>query len=130
MENKINSVNISKTKNEIIQDKHKNSAIKDSVFEIKTLDQKVNDYFSRFYFVKLDELGEDHENYGNIVLNGESHGPIKINLNYIMERAKQKELQKIRHKNKIFFEKINIDDNYSEFDFNQGKNKLIRNFRY
>ena len=103
MENKINSVNISKTKNEIIQDKHKNSAKKDSVFEIKTLDQKVNDYFSRFYFVKLDELGEDHENYGNIVINGESHAPKKINLNYIMERAKQKELQKIKHKNKIFF---------------------------
>ena len=142
MENYINNANVnsnSKVNKEIFitkEDKigkHKNiiKEKKDPVFEIKSLDQKVNDYFSRFYFIKLDELGEDHENYGNIMLNGESHAPIKINLNYIMERAKEKEFQKIRHKDKDkFFEKININDNYSEFDFNQGKNKLIRNFRY
>ena len=142
MEYKINNANInsnSKVNKEIFltkEDKNSNyknnlNVKKDPVFEYKSLDQKVNDYFSRFYFIKLDELGEDHENYGNIVLNGESHAPIKINLNYIMERAKEKELQKIRHNNKDkFFEKININDNYSEFDFNQGKNKLIRNFRY
>ena len=142
MENNINNANVNSNSNvnkEIFitkEDKigkHKNiiKEKKDPVFEIKSLDQKVNDYFSRFYFIKLDELGEDHENYGNIVLNGESHAPIKINLNYIMERAKEKEFQKIRHKDKDkFFEKININDNYSEFDFNQGKNKLIRNFRY
>ena len=114
MEYKINSANNnsnSKLNKEIFItkedkiDKHKNiiKEKKDPVFEYKSLDQKVNDYFSRFYFIKLDELGEDHENYGNILLNGESHAPIKINLNYIMERAKEKELQKITHKDKDKF---------------------------
>ena len=41
-----------------------------------SMSQKVNDYFSKFYFIKLDELGEDHENYGNMNLNGNSHAPL------------------------------------------------------
>ena len=99
-------------------------------FEIKSLSQKVNDYFSRFYFVKLEELGEDRENYGDMVLNGETYHPLKINLNYIMKRAKEKELAKMRHKRNNYFEKINIIDDYSEFNFNNGKNNLIKKLKY
>ena len=66
--------------------------------EILSMGKKVNDYFSKFYFVKLDELGDDHESYGNMVLNGSSHAPLQINIDYIMKRAKKKEFDKIREK--------------------------------
>ena len=99
-----------------------------NIFEKRSMYQKVNDYFSRFYFIKLNELGEDHDIYGNMNFFGRSHAPIKINVDYIMKRAKKKELSKIKNKKKIFYEKFNIDDDYSEFDFNQGQ--LIKRFRY
>ena len=89
-----------------------------------SMGQKVNDYFSKFYFIKLDELGEDHENYGNMIFNGNSHAPLKINVNYIMKRAKKKALEEIRNKKKSSKnEIIIIDDNYSEFDL---KNKIFQ----
>jgi len=91
--------------------------------------KKVNDYFSKFYFVKLDELGDDHESYGNMVLNGSSHAPLQINIDYIMKRAKKKEFDKIREKSPKI-EKIIIDDNYSEFDLKNKNKKLIKNFKY
>ena len=97
--------------------------------EILSMGKKVNDYFSKFYFVKLDELGDDHESYGNMVLNGSSHAPLQININYIMKRAKKKEFDKIRKKSPKI-EKIIIDDNYSEFDLKNKNKKLIKNFKY
>ena len=97
--------------------------------EILSMGKKVNDYFSKFYFVKLDELGDDHESYGNMVLNGSSHAPLQINIDYIMKRAKKKEFDKIREKSPKI-EKIIIDDNYSEFDLKNKNNKLIKNFKY
>ena len=97
--------------------------------EILSMGKKVNDYFSKFYFVKLDELGDDHESYGNMVLNGSSHAPLQININYIMKRAKKKEFDKIREKSPKI-EKIIIDDNYSEFDLKNKNKKLIKNFKY
>ena len=100
-----------------------------NIMEMRSMNQKVNDYFSRFYFIKLKELGEDHVIYGNMNLFGRSYAPIEINVDYIMKRAKKKELSKIKNKTKIFFEKFNIDDNYSEFNFNQA-NQLINKFRY
>ena len=94
-----------------------------------SMSQKVNDYFSKFYFIKLDELGEDHENYGNMNLNGNSHAPLKINVDYIMKRAKKKALEEIRNKKKSSRnEIIMIDDNYSEFDLKNKK--LIKIFQY
>ena len=97
--------------------------------EILSMGKKVNDYFSKFYFVKLDELGDDHESYGNMVLNGSSHAPLQINIDYIMKRAKKKEFDKIREKSPKI-EKIIIDDNYSEFDLKNKNKKLIKNFKY
>lgn len=97
--------------------------------EILSMGKKVNDYFSKFYFVKLDELGDDHESYGNMVLNGSSHAPLQINIDYIMKRAKKKEFDKIRKKSPKI-EKIIIDDNYSEFDLKNKNKKLIKNFKY
>ena len=97
--------------------------------EILSMGKKVNDYFSKFYFVKLDELGDDHESYGNMVLNGSSHSPLQINIDYIMKRAKKKEFDKIREKSPKI-EKIIIDDNYSEFDLKNKNKKLIKNFKY
>ena len=97
--------------------------------EILSMGKKVNDYFSKFYFVKLDELGDDHESYGNMVLNGSSHAPLQINIDYIMKRAKKKEFDKIREKSPKI-EKIIIDDNYSEFDIKNENKKLIKNFKY
>ena len=97
--------------------------------EILSMGKKVNDYFSKFYFVKLDELGDDHESYGNMVLNGSSHTPLQINIDYIMKRAKKKEFDKIREKSPKI-EKIIIDDNYSEFDLKNKNKKLIKNFKY
>ena len=97
--------------------------------EILSMDKKVNDYFSKFYFVKLDELGDDHESYGNMVLNGSSHAPLQINIDYIMKRAKKKEFDKIREESPKI-EKIIIDDNYSEFDLKNKNKKLIKNFKY
>ena len=88
-----------------------------------SMDEKVNEYFSKFYFVKIDELGEDHENYGNMVINGSIHAPLEINIDYIMKRAKKKEFQKIRNKPPKI-EKIVIDDNYSEFNL-KNKNKKL-----
>jgi len=93
------------------------------------MDEKVNEYFSKFYFVKIDELGEDHENYGNMVLNGSIHAPLEINIDYIMKRAKKKEFQKIRNKSPKI-EKIVIDDNYSEFNLKNKNKKLIEIFKY
>ena len=97
--------------------------------EILSMGKKVNDYFSKFYFVKLDELGDDHESYGNMVLNGSSHAPLQINIDYIMKRAKKKEFDKIREKSPKI-EKIIIDDNYSEFDLKNKNKKLIKKFKY
>ena len=97
--------------------------------EILSMGKKVIDYFSKFYFVKLDELGDDHESYGNMVLNGSSHAPLQINIDYIMKRAKKKEFDKIREKSPKI-EKIIIDDNYSEFDLKNKNKKLIKNFKY
>ena len=97
--------------------------------EILSMGKKVNDYFSKFYFVKLDELGDDHESYGNMVLNGSSHAPLQINIDYIMKRAKKKEFDKIRKKSPKI-EKIIIDDNYSEFELKNKNKKLIKNFKY
>ena len=97
--------------------------------EILSMGKKVNDYFSKFYFVKLDELGDDHESYGNMVLNGSSHAPLQININYIMKRAKKKEFDKIRKKSPKI-EKIIIDDNYSEFGLKNKNKKLIKKFKY
>ena len=97
--------------------------------EILSMGKKVNDYFSKFYFVKLDELGDDHESYGNMVLNGSSHAPLQINIDYIMKRAKKKEFDKIREKSPKI-EKIIIDDNYSEFELKNKNKKLIKNFKY
>ena len=97
--------------------------------EILSMGKKVNDYFSKFYFVKFDELGDDHESYGNMVLNGSSHAPLQINIDYIMKRAKKKEFDKIREKSPKI-EKIIIDDNYSEFDLKNKNKKLIKNFKY
>ena len=97
--------------------------------EILSMGKKVNDYFSKFYFVKLDELGDDHESYGNMVLNGSSHAPLQINIDYIMKRAKKKEFDKIRKK-PLKIEKIIIDDNYSEFDLKNKNKKLIKKFKY
>ena len=97
--------------------------------EILSMGKKVNDYFSKFYFVKLDELGDDHESYGNMVLNGSSHAPLQINIDYIMKRAKKKEFDKIRKKSPKI-EKIIIDDNYSEFDLKNKNKKLIKKFKY
>ena len=94
-----------------------------------SMDEKVNEYFSKFYFVKIDELGEDHENYGNMVLNGSIHAPLEINIDYIMKRAKKKEFQKIRNKPPKI-EKIVIDDNYSEFNLKNKNKKLIKIFKY
>ena len=94
-----------------------------------SMDEKVNEYFSKFYFVKIDELGEDHENYGNMVLNGSIHAPLEINIDYIMKRAKKKEFQKIRNKPPKI-EKIVIDDNYSEFNLKNKNKKLIEIFKY
>ena len=94
-----------------------------------SMDEKVNEYFSKFYFVKIDELGEDHENYGNMVLNGSIHAPLEINIDYIMKRAKKKEFQKIRNKSPKI-EKIVIDDNYSEFNLKNKNKKLIKIFKY
>lgn len=100
-------------------------------FEIKTLGHKINDYFSRFYFIKLNELGEDHENYGDMVFKGENYPPLKINLHYIMKRAKEKELAKLENKDDNIYEKIIINDDYSDFDFNDIKNKLlIKNLKF
>ena len=99
------------------------------IMEILSMGKKVNDYFSKFYFVKLDELGDDHESYGNMVLNGSSHAPLQINIDYIMKRAKKKEFDKIREKSPKI-EKIIIDDNYSEFDLKNKNKKLIKNFKY
>ena len=96
---------------------------------ILSMGKKVNDYFSKFYFVKLDELGDDHESYGNMVLNGSSHAPLQINIDYIMKRAKKKEFDKIRKK-PLKIEKIIIDDNYSEFDLKNKNKKLIKKFKY
>ena len=97
--------------------------------EILSMGKNVNDYFSKFYFVKLDELGDDHESYGNMVLNGSSHAPLQINIDYIMKRAKKKEFDKIRKKSPKI-EKIIIDDNYSEFDLKNKNKKLIKKFKY
>ena len=97
--------------------------------EILSMGKKVNDYFSKFYFVKLDELGDDHESYGNMVLNGSSHAPLQINIDYIMKRAKKKEFDKIREKSPKI-EKIIIDDNYSEFDLKNKNKKLIKTIQY
>ena len=78
-----------------------------NIMEMRSMNQKVNDYFSRFYFIKLEELGDDHVIYGNMNLFGRSYAPIEINVDYIMKRAKKKELSKIKNKTKIFFEKFN-----------------------
>ena len=97
--------------------------------ELFSMNKKVNEYFSKFYFIKLDEFGEDHENYGDMIINGRSHAPFKININYILQRAKKKELEKIRNKKSSDeIEKIIIDDNYSEFNF--GQKNIIKRFEY
>ena len=96
----------------------------------KSMDDKVNEYFLRFYSFKLNELGEDKENYGNIDIHGESYPPVKMNLNYIIKRANLNELAKITHRmNKKFYEKMHIDDDYSKLDLNTSKVKLIENFK-
>ena len=64
-----------------------------------------------------------------MVLNGSSHAPLQINIDYIMKRAKKKEFDKIREKSPKI-EKIIIDDNYSEFDLKNKNKKLIKNFKY
>lgn len=96
----------------------------------KSMDDKVNEYFLRFYSFKLNELGEDKENYGNMDIHGESYPPVKMNLNYIIKRANLNELAKITHRmNKKFYEKMHIDDDYSKLDLNTSKVKLIENFK-
>ena len=96
----------------------------------KSMDDKVNEYFLRFYSFKLNELGEDKENYGNMDIHGESYPPVKMNLNYIIKRANLNELAKITHRmNKKFYEKMHIDDDYSKLDLNTSKVKFIENFK-
>ena len=95
----------------------KNHKMGKFIFDDKEyLYDKIHEHFSKLDSIKLDEFGDDEETYGNIIIKGVIYGPRKIKLNYLENRARQEEEEKVKGKinlNNIF----NFDDDDNKFEF-------------
>ena len=112
-------------------------------------------HFMKLELIKFNLFGEDFENYGNIVFNGQTYYPYKLNLDYLANQSKniaQEDLNinmeilnslkkaenpknsksKSKRKGKKETQKIGINTNYKNMFRNRscehiyGKNKNIK----
>ena len=105
----------------------KNHKMDKFIFDNKEyLYDKIYEHFSKIDSIKLDEFGDDEETYGNIKIKGVIYGPRKIKLDYLENRARQEEEEKVTGKinlNNVF----NFDDDDNKFEFiNSSFRKSIK----
>jgi hypothetical protein len=114
---RLNSCITYKSRANIFSPVKKNHKINKIIFDNKEyLYDKIHEHFSKLDSIKLDEFGDDEETYGNIIIKGVIYGPRKIKLNYLENRARQEEEEKVKGKinlNNIF----NFDDDDNKFEF-------------
>ena len=94
----------------------KNNKMGKFIFEKETLYDKIHEHFSKLESIKLDELGDNEETYGNIIIKGVIYEPKKVKLDYLEKRAREEEEEKVKGKinlNNV----INFDDIDSKFEF-------------
>ena len=84
-----------KEKNIIESKENKIQSSKEAINELNK-NQKVNaeninlildKHFMKLELIKFNLFGEDFENYGNIVLNGQTYYPYKLNLDYLANQS-------------------------------------------
>ena len=114
---RLNSCITYKSRANIFSPVKKNHRINKIIFDNKEyLYDKIHEHFSKLDSIKLDELGDNEESYGNIIIKGVIYEPRKIKLDYLENRARQEEEEKVKGKinlNNIF----NFDDDDSKFEF-------------
>lgn len=95
----------------------KNHKMNKFIFDNKEyLYDKIHEHFSKLDSIKLDELGDDEETYGSIIIKGVNYGPRKIKLDYLENRARKEEEEKV--KGKINLSNVfNFDDDDNKFEF-------------
>ena len=79
IDNKENKIQSSKEgKNEFNQNQKVNA---------ENINLILDKHFMKLELIKFNLFGEDFENYGNIVLNGQTYYPYKLNLDYLANQS-------------------------------------------
>lgn len=100
-------------------------------------------HFLTLELIKFNLFGEDFENYGNIVINGETYYPYKLNLDYLANQQSDEikndldidvdilnSLKKADDINKINLKNLSIKKNITSTKYkNLLKTKSMENFR-
>ena len=128
IENKENKIQLSK---EGANELNKNQKV-----NAENINQILDKHFMKLELIKFNLFGEDFENYGNIVLNGQTYYPYKLNLDYlanqsndIAERDSNVNLDIIKSLQKA--EKIENNKEYMKKNRNIGEtNKRFVNTNY
>ena len=113
---RLNSGVTYKSRANIFSPVKKNRKIAKFILDKESLYDKIHEHFSKLDSIKLDELGDNEESYGNIIIKGVIYEPKKLKLDYLENRARQQEEEKVKRKinlNSIF----NFDDDDSKFEF-------------
>lgn len=69
--------------NEFSKNKNKKNPI-----NAENINQILDRHFMKLELIKFNLFGEDFENYGNLVINGQTYYPYKLNLDYLANQSK------------------------------------------
>jgi hypothetical protein len=69
--------------NEFSKNKNKKNPI-----NAENINQILDRHFMKLDLIKFNLFGEDFENYGNLVINGQTYYPCKLNLDYLANQSK------------------------------------------